>query len=391
MLSRCTMRPAIYLDHAATTPLAPAVRAALEPFLGAEFGNPSSRHPLGVRASSALDEARRRAARAVGGRPDGVVFTSGGTEANNLAVLGFARARRRRGAHIVLGPTEHPSVRAPALSLCDEGFEVEEARLDARGDLDLEDLERRLRPDTVLVALMLVSNELGTLYPLARAARLVRARSPAAALHTDAVQAAGKVELSLSALGVDSLSVSAHKIHGPKGSGALLLAEGAEPPRPLLQGGGQERGLRSGTEHVAGCVGLGLALELAAQDAESGAQAPSAARALLARLLGEMEGVRVLAPGSARAPSILSAVLPGPPAEVWMHHLEVHGVMTSAGSACHAKEKAASPALLALGLTPDEARRVLRFSFARTTTLAEVEAAAEALGAVARELGAVAR
>ena len=361
MLSRCTMRPAIYLDHAATTPLAPAVRAALEPFLGAEFGNPSSRHPLGVRASSALDEARRRAARAVGGRPDGVVFTSGGTEANNLAVLGFARARRRRGAHIVLGPTEHPSVRAPALSLCDEGFEVEEARLDARGDLDLEDLERRLRPDTVLVALMLVSNELGTLYPLARAARLVRARSPAAALHTDAVQAAGKVELSLSALGVDSLSVSAHKIHGPKGSGALLLAEGAEPPRPLLQGGGQERGLRSGTEHVAGCVGLGLALELAAQDAEPG------------------------------APSILSAVLPGPPAEVWMHHLEVHGVMTSAGSACHAKEKAASPALLALGLTPDEARRVLRFSFARTTTLAEVEAAAEALGAVARELGAVAR
>jgi len=383
--------PAIYLDHAATTPLLPAVRAALEPFLAEDFGNPSSRHPLGVRAAGALDEARRRVARAVGARPAGVIFTAGGTEANNLAVQGFARARRRRGQHVVLGPTEHPSVRAPALALREEGFEVEEASLDARGDLDLADLERRLRPDTVLVALMLVSNELGTLYPLARAARLVRARSPAAALHADAVQAAGKVELSLPELGVDSLAVSAHKIHGPKGAGALVLAEGTEPPRPLLQGGGQEGGLRSGTENVAGCVGLSVALELAAADAERGAPALAAARTGLARLLAEVDGVRVLAPGSARAPSILAAVLPGPPAEVWMHHLEAHGVMTSAGSACHAKNKAVSPALLALGLSPDEARRVLRFSFARTTTPADVEGAAAALGAVARELGVGAR
>jgi cysteine desulfurase len=175
------------------------------------------------------------------------------------------------------------------------------------------------------------------------------------------------------------------------GAGLLALAEGVEPPRPLLLGGGQEGGLRSGTENVAGCVGLGVALDLAAAEAEAGAPGETRARAALEQALVELEGARVLAPGAARSPAILAALLPGPPAEVWMHHLEARGVMTSAGSACHAKKSQVSPALLALGLGADEARRVLRFSFARTTTVPEVLAAAAALRAVARELGAAAR
>jgi cysteine desulfurase len=386
----------IYLDHAATTPLAPEVRAAMAPYLDERFGNPSSRHPVGARAAEALDRARKQTAAAVGGRPGDVIFTAGGTEANNLAVLGFARARRRAGTHVIphvlIGPTEHPSVRMAAFALRDEGFDVEEARLDEGGALDVDDLARRLRAETVVVAVMLVNNELGTIQPVARIAKLVRRAAPAAAMHVDAVQATGKLELSLPELGVDSLGVSAHKVHGPKGSGALVLAAGTAPPKPLLFGGGQERGLRGGTENVAGIVGLGQALELGAGlRAETCARTGAARARLVERLAALTGGLRVLAPGAERSPSILAVLLPGPPAEVWMHHLEARGVMTSAGSACHAKTDAISPGLVALGLDGEQAKRVLRFSFARTTTVPEIDAAADALERVAGELGAHAR
>jgi cysteine desulfurase len=250
-----------------------------------------------------------------------------------------------------------------------------------------------MRPETVVVAVMLVNNELGTIQPVARVAKLARRAAPHAAVHVDAVQAAGKLELDLAELGVDSLAVSAHKLHGPKGAGALVLAEGIAPPRPVLFGGGQERGLRGGTENVAGIVGLGAALELAAAQVGAAAAAMAAARERLAARLAAsgVEGLSVLSPGGKRSPSILAALLPGPPAEVWMHHLEARGVMTSAGSACHAKTDAVSPGLVALGLDGEQAKRVLRFSFARTTTLDEVDAAADALAEVARELGALAR
>jgi cysteine desulfurase len=380
------MRATIYLDNAATTPLVPEVRAAISPYLAERFGNPSSGHPLGVRAAEALDEARRRVARALGARPAGVVFTSGGTEASNLAVLGFARARARHGRHLLIGPTEHPAVRLAAQALAAEGFELEEGRLDGAGGLDEEDFARRLRPDTVLVALMLVNNELGTRYPVERVARSVRARAPVAALHCDAVQAIGKQELSMAELGVDSLAISAHKIHGPKGAGALVLSEGVAPPAPILFGGGQEGGLRSGTENVPGIVGLGVAAELAAADAARGAPVLSGARAVLAERLARLAGVRVLEPGSERSAAILALLLPGPPAEVWMHHLEARGLMTSAGSACHAKTNKRSPTLAALGLSSEEALRVLRISFARTTLPEELQEAAEIFAAVASEL-----
>src|SRR5688572_25294568 len=250
--------PTIYLDHAATTPQDPAVRAAQEPYLGESFGNPSARHAGGVRAAEAMDRARGQLARALGARPEGVVFTSGGTEANNLAVLGLARAAGRRG-HALVGPTEHPAVRGPAAALEEEGFEVERLRLTQGGELDLEDAGQRVRPDTVLVAQMLVQNEVGSIYPVARLAKLARARAPCVRVHVDAVQACGKLPCTLDELGADSIAVSAHKLGGPQGSGALVLRQGVEP-RPLLIGGGQERGLRSGTQNVAGAVGLGAAI-----------------------------------------------------------------------------------------------------------------------------------
>jgi len=379
----------VYLDHAATTPLAPEVRAAMLPFLEREFGNPSSRHALGVAAARALETARAEVARLCAVRPAQVTFTSGGTEANNLAVLGLARARARHGKHVLIGPSEHPCVRDAARALTEEGFELETLRLDAAGALDLEHAAAHLRPDTVLVAQMLVNNEFGTLYPLARLARLVRANAPQAVLHTDAVQAVGKAPIALAELGVHALALSAHKFHGPKGAGALVLAEGLRP-RPLVFGGEQERGLRSGTENVAGLVGLGRAAELVRVRAPAARTHLAALRAELRAGLGALGGAELVEPGGPGgvADAIAAVLLPGPPAEVWQHHLEARGVFTSVGSACQAKKGGVSPALLALGFDERRAKQVLRLSFARETSADEVRAGLAALAAVAGELGA---
>jgi len=377
----------VYLDNAATTPLAPEVRAAMAPYFEARFGNPSSRHSLGVEAARAIAEAREHVAAATGARVENVVFTSGGTEANNLAVQGLARANRKRGGHVLVGPTEHPCVRDAARALAEEGFEVESARLDARGGLDVEHALSRVRADTVLVAQMLVNNEFGTIYPVARLARLVRAQAPHALVHVDAVQAAGKVELSLGELGIHSLALSAHKFHGPKGAGALVLADGVRP-RPLVFGGDQEQGLRSGTENVAGIVGLGRATRLVEERLTRTQRHLAALRAQLVEELASVAGVELLEPGGRESvtPAIASLLLPGAPAEAWQHHLEARGVHTSVGSACQARKGTIPPALLALGLDENRARRVLRVSFSRETTASDVTAAAAALREVARDM-----
>jgi cysteine desulfurase len=378
----------IYLDHAATTPLAPEVRAALLPWLGERFGNPSSRHALGEAARAALDAARSEVAAAVGALPEHVTFTSGGTEANALAVLGTARGASARGRHVLVGPTEHPCVRDSARALADEGFEVETARLAPGGALDLADLEARLRPDTVLVAQMLANNEFGSLYPVRRVARLMRARSPWARLHVDAVQAFGKVDCALTELGADSLALSSHKVHGPQGIGALVFGRRAGAPdlRPLVFGGGQERGLRSGTENVAACVGFGAAARAADSAQPETARHLAGLRAQFVERLSSVPGARLLEVDGPRLDAIVAVVLSGAPAEVAMHHLEARGVFVSTGSACQARKSEVSPALLALGLNEREARGVLRVSFARTTTSEEVDAALRALAEVAAQL-----
>jgi cysteine desulfurase len=378
----------VYLDHAATTPIDPLVREAMLPFLDEAFGNPSSRHRPGQRAAEAVERARVDVARATGAKSADVLFTSGGTEANNLGVLGSARARTKRGKHVLVGPTEHACVRDSTQALLEEGFEVESLRLDGTGALDLDHLESSLREETVLVALMLVQNEFGSVYPVREAAKLVRARSPHAAFHVDAVQGFGKVETSIREMDADSIAISAHKIHGPKGTGALVTKE-ALPLRPLVFGGGQQGGRRPGTENVAGIVGFGLAARMADELLGGTRSSTARCRAVIAEAIDRIPGARVLVPGTPAqpmSPSILSAVFPGVPSEVRMNHLEELGVVVSAGSACHAKASHVSPALSAIGLTADDARCMLRFSFSRTTSEAEVHAAAEALEQVCRKL-----
>jgi cysteine desulfurase len=378
----------IYLDNAATTPIAPEVRAAMAPFLEAEFGNPSSRHALGVRAAEAVGRARTLIARAVGGRAQHVLFTSGGTEANNLAVLGAARARRTRGDTVVLGPSEHPSVWAAGEALEEEGLTVHTLRLDDVGDLDLEHAREVLDERVLVVSQMLVNNEFGTIYPVRALARLVRARCPHAHLHVDAVQGLGKVEVDLGELGADSLAVSAHKVHAPKGTGALVLA-GERPLRPLQFGGGQQSGVRPGTENVCGIVAFGEAARLAEADLDATRAATIAARAVLLRGLEGMAGASPVEPGRERVDAVQAVELPGAPAEVWQHHLESRGVMTSVGSACQSNSEHVSPALLSLGFDIARARSVMRFSFSRYTTPEEVGSALEVLLGVAPELEAL--
>jgi cysteine desulfurase len=378
----------LYLDNAATTPIDSAVREAMRPFLDEEFGNPSSRHRPGQRAAEAIETARTEVARATGAKRTDVVFTSGGTEANNLAVLGSARARVKHGRHVLVGPTEHACVRESAQALAEDGFEIATVRLTREGALDLSDLASALRPDTVLVALMLVQNEFGSIHPVRDAAKLVRARSPHAAVHVDAVQAFGKVEVSIRALGADSIAISAHKFHGPKGSGALVT-NGPIPLRPLVFGGGQQGGRRPGTENVAGIVGLGAAVRLAEEHRAEACGSMRRCREILAERIAKIPGARVLEPGApaqASSPSILAALIPGAPSEVRMNHLEELGVIVSAGSACHAKASHISPALTAIGLSAEEARCMLRFSFSRWTTEADARAAATALETVCRKL-----
>jgi cysteine desulfurase len=379
----------IELDAAATTPLDPRVREALLPWLCELSANASSRHGPGARARSALEEARARIARATGAQPAGVVFTGGATEANNLAVLGAARARARHGKHVLVGAAEHASVRECAQALAREGFEIGWLPLGPDGLCDLERAAALLREDTVLVAQILVHNESGAIHPVRELARLVRARAPRAHLHLDAVQALGKLELSLPSLGADSLALSAHKAHGPQGTGALVLA-GDPPLQPLCFGGGQEHGLRPGTENVAGIVGFGLAAELAESERARFTAAAERWRAQFVAGLAELEGWRVLEP-AARVPSILGLVAPEPAAEIRRNHLEARGLVTGAGSACQASKNSLSPSLAALGLADGEIRRYLRLSLSRTSVACDPAAVLGALRAVDEQLSKLAR
>ena len=381
----------IYLDNAATTPVDPRVLEFMRPFLEEQFGNPSSPHRLGVCSAKALDEARGHLARATGADLLRIHFTAGGTEANNLAVLGLARAAIANGNHIVVGPTEHSSVRDAAFALRDEGFIVEQMQLDDEGGLDLEHAATLMREDTILVAQMVASNEFGTVYPIRELAKIVRAHSPHALIHADGVQALGKLDVDLRELGCDSLSVSAHKIHAPKGTGALVLGRDF-PLRPLCFGGGQEGGARPGTQNPAGIVAFGEAIRICEADRVEASARMHALREILAAGLKKLPGTRILEPGGSecsRLPTVLSVLMPGAPAEVRLHHLDASGLMASAGAACHASAKNVNPALLALGLNLEEARSVLRFSVGRSTTEADVEGALKIVEQVSQELEAL--
>jgi cysteine desulfurase len=356
----------IYLDHSATTPVRPEVRDAMAPFLSDRFGNPSSTHGPGRTARAALEEARERVAAALGARPSEILFTAGGTEADNLAVLGRWWVD---GGGVALSAVEHSAVRRSAARAAREGAAVSTLAVDEAGRVIQDALAEVLETPQSVVSVMWANNEVGTVQPIPALA--ARCREAGAIFHTDAVQAVGHVPVAVD--DVDLLSLSGHKFGGPKGVGALYARSGVELD-PLLYGGGQERGLRAGTSNVAGAVGLAEALERSVQDLEAEATRLGALRDQLeASLLDGVPGARVLG-GSPRLPHVLSLAVDDVAADVLLPALDLAGLAVSAGSACHSGASTPSHVLLAMGARADA---TLRLSLGWSTTADEVARAGD--------------
>ncbi|MCG6961783.1 MAG: cysteine desulfurase [Acidobacteria bacterium] len=372
------MPDVIYLDANASTPCDSQVVHAMLPFFAERFANPSSRsHTPGREAFSALEEARRTVARCLGAASaTEIVFTSGATEANNLAIRAAAAARTDHGRHLVSQKTEHPSVLQPLAALRREGWEVTLLGVDEGGRIRTGELEQALRPDTVLVSLMLANNETGVLQPVAEAAALAHARG--ALLHCDAAQGPGKLLLDLGELGADLASFSAHKAYGPKGVGAVYLRRGRPPLRlePMLAGGGQERGLRSGTPNLPGAAGLAAALELAAERTDEDASRTAILRDRLEQeIMNGLDGVRRNGDLRHRLPNTTNLSFAGVDGSALLASLPDLAVST--GSACSSAAPEPSPVLRAMGVPPGLAAASLRFSLTRHTTEEEIGRAAQ--------------
>jgi cysteine desulfurase len=368
-----------YLDHAATTPLRPAARDAMLPWLGERFGNPSGDHRVARAARQAVDEARDGVADIVGCRPGDVVFTSGGTEADNMAVRGVHAARP---GPVLCSAIEHDAVRNPVGLVGGTTVAV-----DTRGVLDLDALDAALTPDLTLLALMSANNEVGVVQPVAEAVELVRRRAPAAAVHTDAVQAAGWLDLRATIAGVDLVAVSSHKVGGPQGVGALIARRGT-PLRPLLLGGGQERELRSGTHNVAGIVGMAAALRAAAAERDAQRSRVGGLRERLAEglLAAIPDAVRTGGEGAPRLPGTLHLCIPHVESEALLFLLDEDGVCASAASACASGAHQASHVLAAMGIGPELGAGALRLSLGWTSTDADVDHALRVIPAAVGRL-----
>jgi len=376
--------PPIYLDNCATTQVLPEVAAVMAQALREGYGHPASPHHLGRQAARAIEEARATVARLIGAAPEEVFFTSGGTEANNLALMGAAKAVR--GGHLIASAIEHSSVLDALEALSAEGFEVVLVPVSGSVLEEPAAVLAALRPETILVSLMQANNEVGSLLPVAEVGRLLKAARPEVLFHVDAVQAAGKLPVDAQAFRADLLSLSAHKVHGPKGVGALYVRSGTRLT-PLLRGGLRERGLRPGTENVPGIVGFGAALGLA--EGGEGERLAALRDQLLAGLRG-VPGLVVNGPLGAglaaqAAPHVLNVAFPGIAAMRLVEALSRRGVYVSMRSACagHPEE---SHVLAAMGLPPEVRRSAIRLCLCRLNTAGEMEAAAQIIGQAVREL-----
>lgn len=375
-------RDGIYLDHAATTPTDPAVVELMLPYFTERFGNPSSIYRLGQEAHAAIDSARRQVAQVLEASPREIVFTSGATESNNLAVRGVVGEFRRRHGfdgrpHVIISAIEHHAVLDVVRQLEMEGVEVDVIACDALGMVDAGAVERAIRPQTCLISVMLVNNEIGSIQPVAEIARIARDRG--VPVHTDAVQAAGLLDLSVQRLGVDMLSLSAHKFYGPKGVGLLYVRKGT-PIQFQQLGGGQESGRRGGTENVPLIVGMGEALQRAGAMREQYADHCRQIRDHLWLLLQErIPGILRNGTGDPERalPSILNVVLPGVQGETLLLNLDLLGISASAGSACTTGNSEPSHVIGAIGRTEEQARATVRFSVGRGNSIDEIEQAAD--------------
>ncbi len=367
----------IYFDHNATTPPAPEVQAALADCLTRSWGNPSSLHAAGQAARAVREEARRALATLIRARPDAILFTSGATEAANQILLGPLLRPERRPRHLVISAIEHPCVLEPAQTLERLGWTVTRVGVDAQGRVDPQAVADALRPDTALVSVMLANNDTGVLQPVREIAALVRPYG--VPVHTDAVQAVGRVDVDFESLGVDFLTLSAHKFYGPKGVGALV-ARTPETLSPLLYGGAQERALRAGTENLPGIAGLGAAARLAARDLAAEAARVSALRdRLQAALLAAFPDARVNGGRAPRLPNTLNIAFPGLDALTAVMNLDLADIAVATTSACATAKREPPHVLTAMGLPPDLALASLRFSLGRSNTEDEVDRVAAVL------------
>ena len=362
----------IYLDNSATTKPCAETVAAMTQMLTEDWGNPSSVHSLGVQAERRLKEARRQVAGLMGAEPERVFFTSGGTEADNWAIFSTARRLGKRGRHIITTAVEHHAVLHPMEQLEAQGFEVTYLRPDDTGYVPVEALEAALRPDTILVSVMMVNNETGAVMPVEPMIRATRRKSPQALFHIDAVQGLGKLPFRAKSLGADLISVSGHKVHGPKGVGALYIKKGLTLP-PLISGGGQESGLRSGTEAMPAIVGFGAAC--GAMDLKTEPARLAALRDRCREALAEVPGLVFLGRGD--APHIVTVSVPGLRSQGLINCLQERGIYVSAGSACARGHR--SHVLEAMGLDSRVIDGAIRISFGRENTPEDVDALKEAM------------
>jgi cysteine desulfurase len=378
----------VYLDYAATTPMYPEVAAAMRPFQADTFGNPSGAHAVARAAKTALEEAREQIAAALGAEPAEIVLTGGGTEADNVAVKGAARAARDggKGDGVVTTAFEHKGVLAPCDRLAQHGFRVTRVPVDGAGIVDLDALEAALDGRTVVVSVMLVNNEVGTIQPLADVARLVRARAPHALLHTDAVQAVPWLDVADAAAAADLFSVSAHKFGGPKGVGALVR-RGKVPIEPLIEGGGQEWGLRSGTADVAGAVGMAEALRVTGhRRAEEAARIRPLRDRLTGGLTERVPGAFVNGDAARKIAANCHVGFPGGEAETLLVALDREGLCAAAGSSCTSGATEPSHVLEAMGVPRDAALASIRLSLGYASTGADVDTALELIPRAVEQL-----
>ena len=360
----------LYLDHNATTPVRTEVLEAMWPFFQERFGNASSIHVFGQNARAPVEEARAQVARLINAQPGDIYFTSGGTEADNLAIKGIAYAHRDRGHHIITTAIEHSAVLSSGAFLETQGFEVTYLSVDADGLVDPEAVERAITDRTILISLMHANNEIGTIQPIKKIGAIARSRG--VYFHTDAVQSAGKLPIDVEEMQVDLLSLSAHKIYGPKGVGAIYIRKGVEI-EPTAHGGHHENNVRSGTENTTGIIGLGKAAELAAQDRDVEYKHLAGMRdALEKRIVDEIEDAQVNGHPTKRLPGTLNVSFYGAEGESLLMSLDMKGIAVSTGSACSSGSIEPSHVLLALGLDPHTALGSVRFSFGRDNTMADV-------------------
>jgi cysteine desulfurase len=368
-----------YFDNSATTRCSRPVAELMQQILMEDYGNPSSLHMKGVVAEKYIKTATEQIARALKVAEKEIIFTSGGTESNNLALIGTALANARAGKHIITSSIEHASVYNPLIFLEEMGYEVTYLPVDHRGVISLDALEQALRPDTILVSLMQVNNEIGTIEPIEAAAKLIHEKNPKTLIHVDAIQSFGKLRIYPRRLGIDMLSVSGHKIHGPKGIGFLYVKEKTKI-KPIIHGGGQQKNMRSGTENVAGIAGLGLAVELLYTGFDEKIDRLYELREYLKAGIAGLEGTVVNgAEGRDAAPHIVSVSFEGIRAEVLLHALEEQHIYVSTGSACSSNHPAISGTLKAIGVAQDLLDSTIRFSLSVDSTKEEADYVLETL------------